>query len=379
MTKKVEINKSETHNYHVYDGQCQAQPAFVEFNCQTGELSSDWDGEIGNGVPVDVWNKLRLRWSIPSALDVYSINDLMETIEGYCQDVSDGFENVWDGSNWVGKYTEKAQDAKEAIEHLIENAQYHCEYMIIVDNWDNWLGFDFNASYLKKHESVEEMEKSLREDMDSEGCVVEITEDLSDWIEEAVVSELENNEEAFEDIFKNLPQWAQELYDVKEAHKEWLKEKDENAIVLYLDVTGTPDEPGWIITDKEGIDTLACFEPGEYDEAVKRAEEMANDRGVDLIVENTPKDLSDEIRDSIIENEASKRIERKRGEALKAAHDKMKEEDSLVKKLRDLSAATDRLGMHDASDELTGIINEFEDKTKGCFYYHRDSKVEGEK
>ena len=54
--------------YHHYDGQFEAQTAYVELDLRDGELRADWDAEVGNGVPADVWHGLRRRYGIINIL-----------------------------------------------------------------------------------------------------------------------------------------------------------------------------------------------------------------------------------------------------------------------------------------------------------------------
>jgi len=104
--------------YHQYPRQFQPQNAYIELDCRgAGELHADWSGEIGNAVPMYFWHNLAVRWNISPETSGYSLSQLFENEEflGLCQQIIDGFEEVWNGSNYVGQYTD---DATEAIEKL---------------------------------------------------------------------------------------------------------------------------------------------------------------------------------------------------------------------------------------------------------------------
>ena len=62
-----------------YDGQLQTQPAFIEFNSITDELSAHYSGQIG-GVPEDVYYGKRRRYSISPHLTLDEINTLLDEV-----------------------------------------------------------------------------------------------------------------------------------------------------------------------------------------------------------------------------------------------------------------------------------------------------------
>ena len=56
------------------------QPAYIEFNSITDELSADYSGEIGGGVPESVWNGKRRRYTISPHLTLDEINTLLDEV-----------------------------------------------------------------------------------------------------------------------------------------------------------------------------------------------------------------------------------------------------------------------------------------------------------
>ena len=50
--------------YCKYDGQFNPQPAFISLDLRNGSVDADYSGEIGGGLPADVWNKKVLRFNI---------------------------------------------------------------------------------------------------------------------------------------------------------------------------------------------------------------------------------------------------------------------------------------------------------------------------
>ena len=63
-----------------YEGQLNTQPAYIEFNSITDELSADYSGEIGGGVPEDVYYGKRRRYSISPHLTLDEINTLLDEV-----------------------------------------------------------------------------------------------------------------------------------------------------------------------------------------------------------------------------------------------------------------------------------------------------------
>ena len=63
-----------------YEGQLNTQPAYIEFNSITDELSADYSGEIGGGVPEDVYYGKRRRYSISPQLTLDEINTLLDEV-----------------------------------------------------------------------------------------------------------------------------------------------------------------------------------------------------------------------------------------------------------------------------------------------------------
>lgn len=122
--------------YFKYPRQFQAQPAFIELDCRgTGELMADYSGEIGNAVPIYFWNRLAVRWPIEPETTGDSLEKLFsdEKFLNLCQTIVDGFEEKWDGSNFVGVYDDDAEAAIESAENIIDNLDY-CE-MVDVEEW----------------------------------------------------------------------------------------------------------------------------------------------------------------------------------------------------------------------------------------------------
>jgi hypothetical protein len=74
-----------------YDGQLNTQPAYIELDTTTpyDELSADYSGEVGGGVPEDVWNGKRRRYSISPHLTMVEINALLDEVAAVLEENPD--------------------------------------------------------------------------------------------------------------------------------------------------------------------------------------------------------------------------------------------------------------------------------------------------
>ena len=69
IMSKITVNfdaKSATRFpvYCKYDGEINPQTAFISLDLRNGSVDADYSGEIGGGLPADVWNREVLRFSI---------------------------------------------------------------------------------------------------------------------------------------------------------------------------------------------------------------------------------------------------------------------------------------------------------------------------
>jgi hypothetical protein len=94
-----------------YKGQCYPQKAYLEFDPMTKageeiELTADYSGEIGGGVPSDVWHNLILRIGVPSEVTLKALKALQEDEHfiAMLEQLREGYDQVWNGSNYVGKF-----------------------------------------------------------------------------------------------------------------------------------------------------------------------------------------------------------------------------------------------------------------------------------
>ena len=146
--------------YHQYPRQCQPQPAYIELDCRgNGELMADWNGEIGNAVPMYYWHNLAVRWSVPCTTSGESLHILFadDDFLTTCQRIVNGFEERWDGSNYVGRYSQDAEEAIEEAEQMIDNRLDQVEVWDV----DDYLFAHCQLSQFWDDQSLEEAVEAL--------------------------------------------------------------------------------------------------------------------------------------------------------------------------------------------------------------------------
>ena len=89
----INVTHLDTNELHPlwrqYDGQLTTQPAFIEHDTRNGSLIADYSGEIGGGVPEDVWNGKRRRYAISPQLTCAEINVLLDDVAAVLEENPD--------------------------------------------------------------------------------------------------------------------------------------------------------------------------------------------------------------------------------------------------------------------------------------------------
>lgn len=123
MTKPITIifesDDDAAPLYCHYPNQIQAQPAYVTLNLQTGEVDAQFSGEIGNGMPADVWHGTVRRYPIRSDLSGAQIMEVIEDIKDTLQGILDNSEVVFDNGNWVGQLKKTGESAEDSLPELL--------------------------------------------------------------------------------------------------------------------------------------------------------------------------------------------------------------------------------------------------------------------
>lgn len=103
---------TELHRH--YDGQSEAQDAYIELDLRQSSLLADYNSEVGNAVPFTVRYGFERRYSIP-VLTGEAANRVMDEIAPVASRVLADWEEIWDGNNRVARLGEAAEAAEAEI------------------------------------------------------------------------------------------------------------------------------------------------------------------------------------------------------------------------------------------------------------------------
>lgn len=100
--------------FHKYEQELQEQPAYIELDIRNGSLIADWNPEVGNGAPVDVWYGLRRQYRISSDLTTDEINSLLTELAPIAQRLVDEIEiQTYGLQDRLQFLSDKAESAEE--------------------------------------------------------------------------------------------------------------------------------------------------------------------------------------------------------------------------------------------------------------------------
>lgn len=129
------VEGTELHRH--FKGQMEAQPCYVELDCDRGILYATYNSEIGSAVPMSVYHGHAQRWGI-ACLKGPAANKLLEKIKPLAERVIAGYERVWNGNNYVAKFADDAAEAIDKIEGLCRDAGGDVDDLVMVYNAGDW-------------------------------------------------------------------------------------------------------------------------------------------------------------------------------------------------------------------------------------------------
>lgn len=180
---EIIIPKGFAPVFRKFEGQNEAQDAYVELRPEENLLIADYDGEIGNAVPFSVVHGRVLRWGIPADISREGLEKLLEGIRPYAEQIVKGYSSEWNGSNLIGHLTPEAEAANRKIIEICDSAEddfprlrtYSCEDWLQASSLEEvW-----PAGQTLEDAVVEQLEFAVEED------VV-----LSDDMEQALLDKL---------------------------------------------------------------------------------------------------------------------------------------------------------------------------------------------
>lgn len=190
MKLTINVEEKKAPVFAQYENQCNPQPAYLVLDPVEPDLEADYSGEIGNGMPADVWHNRVIRISIPACSSYQGIKALEENEQliKFVEKMRDSFEDHWDGNNYVGRYYDGWADDLMDIERMIEGV------MDYVDVWDaqQWIVESFcYDEYIKDPKKyVDELEKEA--ELTPEICILGSIKDACEELAEEEQAERED-------------------------------------------------------------------------------------------------------------------------------------------------------------------------------------------
>lgn len=110
-----------------YSGQSSQQDVYIELDMETGEVSADYNGEIGNSVPMRVWNGDVKRFPLNFVPTDEGANNLMAEITDMLQAILDAEDG------------DAEREADDNLQNYLEN--YEFSEQDAISFWDatDWL------------------------------------------------------------------------------------------------------------------------------------------------------------------------------------------------------------------------------------------------
>lgn len=127
--------------WRLYDGESEPQGTYLSVDLEDGEVTCDYNPEIGNAVPASVHHGRTRRFDIP-ILPTAAANELLEAVLPLAQRMVDGAAIEWDGHNHVGALNDDAAAAEDEIRALIAGRFDRDDVQLVVYDVEEWFGPD---------------------------------------------------------------------------------------------------------------------------------------------------------------------------------------------------------------------------------------------
>jgi len=187
-----------------YDGQINPQKAYISLDLRDGEVTADYDGEIGGGIPSDVFNGHVLRWEIRDEFTADEIYSILEENLEYFQYILD-----------------KAEDSTEGLDCLDDNKFLNYVPAGGIHDFDY---FDFFN--IGENETVEQFIDKFYEMDGEDGYYFKFRKSTRDDVKEMILEQWYDALGAGDEL---SPKIAQYLLDDGRYNDNWAEELKEMA------------------------------------------------------------------------------------------------------------------------------------------------------
>ena len=172
--------------YCKYANELQPQRAYIALDPAARTVDAGYNGEIGNGIPCSVFNGKIYRWKVPADLPAASVLSFIDEHSAFFDAVCDGYTEVYDGCNYVGRLNDSAQAASDELEQLAEALQASEDRISVCDTaeyiqeqglaevWPEGFSLQQAAAQLLEEAASEDDYHVI--DLDAEACVDAIVE-----------------------------------------------------------------------------------------------------------------------------------------------------------------------------------------------------------
>lgn len=161
--------------YLRYEGQINAQPAFVELD-EEGEISTAIGADSGCGMAV--WHRRTLQWRVPSDVSGPAMIAFLESDDArsLLERVHAGHTVEWNGNNHVGRLNDEAREASDEFAALVDRELHTETARVAVWRAGDWLFASGNNSLCDvwpAGQSLDEAEAELEAGAKRDGCYLD--------------------------------------------------------------------------------------------------------------------------------------------------------------------------------------------------------------
>ena len=182
----IEYTQTDSELYLKYGGQSSAQPVNLTLELESGRLHAEAWGNIGGGCSEAAFHDRHLEWTIP-ALRVKAFRALVDGIAPKLQEILDDSEVDWNGSNWVGRLGDSAQEIYEQLSQRIDSVQW--ESSEVWEPWEAAVFFEpvaLDDIGLSAQSTEAEIESAADNEIESAEVVLDrddVIEHPTEWVE----------------------------------------------------------------------------------------------------------------------------------------------------------------------------------------------------
>lgn len=105
--------------YKQYEGQHEAQPAYIEYSMDNDTLRATFDSTIGPGVPAAVFHGRTIRFKIDNTYSGEALSEILDFIKPTIEETFEDSRIVWNHSNHIGKHEVHVGEEVFRIEQMI--------------------------------------------------------------------------------------------------------------------------------------------------------------------------------------------------------------------------------------------------------------------